>query len=212
MRSIVINMKSKRHYEFADLLEIMRVLRSPGGCPWDAEQTHASIRRNMIEEASEAAEAIDLNDSQLLCEELGDVLLQVVFHADMAAGAGTFSIDDVIDGICKKLIVRHPHVFGEVTVSNSSEVLANWDEIKRSSKGHDTLRQSLDAVSYGLPGLMRLQKLLSKCSKAELAVPDADGWVGELMDLARKANEQGVDLETQAAAACRLIADAASDH
>ena len=117
----MINFTSKASYRFDDLVEIVRLLRSPGGCPWDREQTHASIRRNFIEETYEACEAIDLDDKRLLCEELGDVMLQVVFHAEMEAEKGGFTIDDVADGICKKLILRHPHIFGEVRVHDSQE-------------------------------------------------------------------------------------------
>ena len=118
-----------------DLLKIMEMLRGEGGCPWDREQTHQSIRKNMIEEAYETAEAIDLGDAVMLREELGDVLMQVVFHARISQEEGGFSFDDVCDGICKKLILRHPHIFGSVQVSDSAEVLKNWDAIKKEEKG-----------------------------------------------------------------------------
>lgn len=205
MVRFMVKKQCKNRYDINNLLAIMAKLRGPGGCPWDAEQTHATIRRNLIEEASEAAEAIDLQDSALLCEELGDVLLQVVFHSVMAADAGEFTMEDVISGICQKLIDRHPHVFGDVKVENSAEVLNNWDEIKRTTKGHTTARESLEAVSKGLPGLMRLQKLLSKSQKAGLPRPEAMGFEAQLLQLAQQANAQGVDLETEAAAACRKI-------
>lgn len=119
--------KEKESYNFDDLVAIMKLLRSPEGCPWDKEQTHSSIRQNLIEETYEAIEAIDTQDTALLKEELGDVLLQVVFHAEMESEKGAFSIDDVCDGICKKLIVRHPHIFSDVQADTSETVLKNWD-------------------------------------------------------------------------------------
>ena len=126
-----MDFQRKETYTIEDLLQIVRILRSPGGCPWDREQTHHSIRACLIEETYEAVEAIDTEDTELLKEELGDVLLQVVFHADLEAEAGRFDFDQVADGICKKLIVRHPHVFGDVHVQDSAEVLKNWDAIKK---------------------------------------------------------------------------------
>ena len=107
----------KDSYDVRDLVEIMRILRAPGGCPWDAEQTHESIKKNLIEETYEVIEAINKNDKELLCEELGDLLMQVVFHAQMERESGEFDFDAVSDGVCKKLIERHPHVFGEVSIS-----------------------------------------------------------------------------------------------
>lgn len=114
----------KNVYEIGDLLQIMQCLRSEGGCPWDREQTHESIKKNLIEETYEVIEAINKQDKALLCEELGDVLMQVVFHAQMEAEEGSFTFEDVADGVCKKLIERHPHVFGEVEVTGSEEVCA----------------------------------------------------------------------------------------
>ena len=123
----MIEWKDKPSYNFQDLIEVVRILRHPGGCPWDQEQTHQSIRRNFLEEAYEAAEAIDEGDPEHLKEELGDVLLQVLFHTSIEEDAGSFSLDDVADGECKKLIYRHPHVFGDVTVGSTGEVLSNWE-------------------------------------------------------------------------------------
>ena len=127
----MVDFQYKNSYGVRDLVEIVRILRQPGGCPWDREQDHHSIRRNLLEEAYEAAEAIDEDDPEHLREELGDVLLQVVFHARMEQEAGRFDLDAVADGICKKLIYRHPHVFGDVAVTGSGEVLQNWEELKR---------------------------------------------------------------------------------
>lgn len=153
-------------YNINDLLKIMVILRSPGGCPWDREQTHKSIRNNLLEEAYEAAEAIDTGNKELLKEELGDVLLQVVFHSQLESENGGFTFDDVVDGIAKKMIVRHPHVFGDVKVKDSSEVLTNWETIKQRTKGRSTGTQVLKGVSKALPALMRTQKVQGKAAKA----------------------------------------------
>lgn len=157
----------KETYTIEDLLQIMRLLRSPEGCPWDREQTHHSIRNDLLEEAYEAAEAIDTDDRKLLQEELGDVLLQVVFHSQLEAEKESFSFADVVDGIAKKLVLRHPHVFGGCTVQNSDEVLTNWEAIKKEEKGRSTDTQVLEGVSKALPALMRTQKICKKAAKAE---------------------------------------------
>ena len=156
--------KFKERYDVNDLVEIMRILREPGGCPWDAEQTHESIKKNLIEETYEVIEAINKNDKELLCEELGDTLMQVVFHAQMEKEAGTFDFDDVSDGVCKKLIERHPHVFGEVAISGVDDVLTNWDAIKRKSKGQKSTTESMQSVPRELPALMRATKLQKKAA------------------------------------------------
>ena len=154
------------HYDIRDLERIMALLRTPEGCPWDREQTHQSIRRNMLEEAYEAVEAIDQQDPEHLKEELGDVLLQVVFHAQLAREEGWFTLDDVVDGICKKLLFRHPHVFGMVEASNTDQALNTWDAQKREEKGQKTAGDSLDAVARSLPALIRAEKIQSKARKA----------------------------------------------
>ena len=128
--------EKKERYGIEDLLAIMALLRSENGCPWDREQTHASIRKNFIEETYEAVEAIDKDDAVLLREELGDVLLQVVFHAQMEKERGSFDFSDVCDGICKKLIVRHPHIFSEESLSSADAVHDRWEEIKKETKDH----------------------------------------------------------------------------
>src|SRR5699024_3692658 len=128
----------KEKYDINDLLNIMEILRGEQGCPWDKEQTHASMRKDMIEEAYEVCEAIDLDDKALLKEELGDVLLQVVHHARIEQEQGSFDFSDVCDGICKKLIVRHPHVFADTQVSSTDQVLTNWEQIKQETKGQQT--------------------------------------------------------------------------
>lgn len=158
--------QQKSEYGINDLLDIMRILRSPQGCPWDKEQTHASIRRNFIEETYEVAEAIDNGDTELLKEELGDVLLQVVFHSQIEAELGAFDFGNVADGICKKLIVRHPHIFADVVAETPDEVLRNWEDIKQREKGRQTKVETLNAVPRTLPSLIRSEKVQSRAAKA----------------------------------------------
>ena len=162
----MVEYQQKDHYEIGDLLDIVRLLRSEGGCPWDIEQTHESIRSDMIEEACEVIEAIDLKDSDLLREELGDVLLQVVFHCRIEEEYGTFTFSEVCDEICKKLIVRHPHVFGDVKADSTDEVLKNWDAIKKETKGQETYTDTLRSVAKSLPALMRAQKVGKRAMRA----------------------------------------------
>lgn len=158
-------LKSKENYGFADLCRIMALLRGENGCAWDREQTHKSIRKNLIEETYEVIEAIDKDDFTLMREELGDLLLQVVFHSQMAKEEEKFDINDVIDELCKKLILRHPHVFGDVTVSGSAEVLKNWDEIKYRTKKVRTSSEAMNSISPALPALMRAHKIGEKGAK-----------------------------------------------
>lgn len=158
--------EQKPRYSIADLQEIVRLLRSPGGCPWDKEQTHTSIRNDFLEEAYEAVEAIDLLDMPLLREELGDVLLQVVFHCTLAEEEKAFVFDDVCDEICKKLITRHPHVFGDVRAEDTDTVLKNWDAIKKETKGQETYTDTLRSVAGSLPALARAQKVGKRAARA----------------------------------------------
>lgn len=160
-------------YDFDDLVEIVTVLRSNGGCPWDKEQTHKSLRRDFIEETYEVIEAIDTEDPKLLREELGDVMLQVVFHADIEHEEGRFDIDDVANDICVKLIHRHPHVFGELKLDNSADVLENWDKIKGEEKQRNTLTDKLRSIPPMLPALMRAQKVGKKASFFDFETVDA---------------------------------------
>ena len=170
-----MDFKEKPKYGFQDLVEIMKMLRAPGGCPWDREQTHKSIRQNFIEETYEVIEAIDTEDRELLKEELGDVLLQVVFHSEMESEKGSFDINDVCDGICKKLIVRHPHIFSDVKADTTDEVLSNWDKIKMQTKSQKTQSDAMDSVSKSLPSLMRSEKLQKKAAKVGFDWPDVNG-------------------------------------
>lgn len=174
------------------LVDVMKTLRSPGGCPWDIEQTHASIRQSLIEEVYELLEAIDNHDYDNMKEELGDVLLQVVFHARLAEEAGAFSMQDVVDGIVEKLVHRHPHVFGTIEVGSSAEVLRNWEAIKAQEK--QERKRALDGVTAGQPALMRAYKLHSKAAKVGFDWPDESGiWAKVLEETAelREAVNQG---------------------
>lgn len=156
----------KDKYNFSDLIDILNILRQPGGCPWDREQTHKSIRNDLLEEAYETADAIDMSDSSALCEELGDLLLQVVFHSDIAKENNEFDINDVTNGICKKLIMRHPHVFGTIKADTSAQVLENWDAIKRVEKNQSTYSDTLNSVPKAFPALMRAAKVQKRAAKA----------------------------------------------
>ena len=161
-REKIEKLLSKTEYKFDDLCMIMEILRGENGCPWDAEQTHESIRKNFIEETYEVIEAIDNKDSELLREELGDVMLQVVFHAQMEREAGTFNIDDVANDVCVKLIHRHPHIFGNVIADTSEQVLSNWEAIKNEEKKRETMYEKLNSVPPMLPALMRAYKVTKK--------------------------------------------------
>ena len=162
----MVNFERLERYGMDDLVRIMEILRAPDGCPWDRVQTHQSIRRNMLEEAYEVAEAIDELNYEHMKEELGDVLLQVVFHSSMANSAGQFDLNDVVDGVCKKLVFRHPHLFGDVQADDPNGALNAWEAAKQVEKGQQTATDTLDAVARSLPALMRAEKIQSKAAKA----------------------------------------------
>lgn len=149
-------------YDVNDLRDVIVILRGEGGCPWDREQDHHSIRKGLIEECYEVVEAIDRDDAELLREELGDLLLQIVFHADIEKDAGRFDLDDVANDECVKMIHRHPHVFGTVKADTSEQVLDNWDKIKIEEKQRISLSEQLRAIPPILPALMRAQKVGKK--------------------------------------------------
>ena len=156
---------------FDELVQIMARLRAPGGCPWDREQTHQSIRKYVIEEAYEVAEAIDRDEPRELCAELGDLLLQVVFHAQMARESGRFAIDDVCRAVVEKMQRRHPHVFGDVAVDGSAEVVRNWEAIKAVERGADA--SAIDGVPRVMPALQRAERIGDKASRVGFDWPDA---------------------------------------
>ena len=149
------------------LLDIMRTLRAPGGCPWDQEQTHESLRPYLLEEAAEAADALHTGDADEMADELGDVLLQVAFHAVIAEEAETFSYADIETSIVEKLIRRHPHVFGEVKVKDAGEVFTNWQAIKATEKGRKKSNPA-DSVPHSLPALLRAAELGKKLEWQQL--------------------------------------------
>lgn len=181
----MVDFQCKSRYGWEDFLEVMRLLRAPGGCPWDAEQTHQSIRRNFLEETCEALDALDRDDVPGMCEELGDVLMQVAFHAQIEAERGRFSMEDVVDGVTKKLVYRHPHVFGTVQVDGSEEVLANWEVLKRKEKGQQSTADAIEAVPHTLPALWRAEKTAGKTAKAGF------DWSGPLSALEKLEEELG---------------------
>ncbi len=178
----MVDFEFKSNYNFYDLVKIMSLLRSPEGCPWDREQTHKSIRRDFLEECYEAIEAIDTDDRDLLLEELGDVLLQVVFHAEIEAEKNSFTADDVCDGICKKLIIRHPHVFCDVTAEDSETVLKNWDAIKMQTKSQKSNSEVMHSVSVALPALIRADKVQNKARKIGFDFPDVNAALDKLSE------------------------------
>ncbi|MBQ7595510.1 MAG: nucleoside triphosphate pyrophosphohydrolase [Clostridia bacterium] len=179
---MVDDFEFKEKYDFYDLVNIIKLLRSPGGCPWDIEQTHESIRKSLIEETYETIEAINKKSVEMLREELGDVLMQVIFHAQIETENGNFTIDDVADENAKKMIERHPHVFGTVNVDNVDDVLTNWDAIKRKTKKQDSVSESINSVPRELPALMRAQKIQHKASKAGFDWDEVGGALDKLSE------------------------------
>ncbi len=198
----MVKFERKDVYDLEDLRRIVHLLRHEGGCSWDMAQTHASLRRCMLEEAYEVCEAIDLDDAALLREELGDVLLQVVFHADLAADEGRFNLDGVADGVAQKMVRRHPHVF-----SGSPGAPADWDEIKRQEKAQTSQTQTLRSVARSLPALIRAEKLQKRAGCPVPAVPaqpkSPEEAIGDqLFMLVAQAREAGVDAEEALHGAC----------
>ena len=190
----------KESYNFYDLVKIMELLRSEGGCPWDREQTHKSIRNNFIEETYEVIEAIDTDDKKLLREELGDVLLQVVFHTRMEEEVGEFNIDDVANDICAKLIHRHPHIFADVVADNTEDVLRNWEQIKNQEKQRVTYTDKLNAIPKMFPALMRAQKVGKKASffdfeSSDLVIQKIYEETEEVKDAIAKGDKENIEEE-----------------
>ena len=207
---------SERGEKVLDLVEVMDRLRSPGGCPWDARQTHASLVEYLVEEAYETVEAIDEGDDAGLREELGDLLLQVIFHARIAAEAGAqgFDIDDVADGIITKLIARHPHVFGDVSADTAEQVEANWHALKAKEKGRESVT---DGIPSALPSLVYAGKVISRSAVLGEQLPELPGaqqaaalgleseeQLGDLIvALVAQARDQGIDAEAAVRAPAR---------
>lgn len=186
----MVDFQCKPHYDWEDFLEIMRLLRAPGGCPWDAEQTHGSIRRNFLEETYEALDALDRDDSEAMCEELGDVLMQIVFHAQIEAERGRFTMADVVDGVAQKMVYRHPHVFsGTMQADNSEQVLANWEVLKRQEKGQRSTADAIESVPHTLPALWRAEKIVGKTAKAGFNWDSIAGALDKLEEEVRELRE-----------------------
>jgi tetrapyrrole methylase family protein/MazG family protein len=166
---------------FGRLMEIMRRLRAPGGCPWDAEQTHASLKRYLIEEAYEVIEAVDAEDDKLLKEELGDLMLQPVFHAAVAEERGAFTMEEVLEAINDKLVRRHPHVFGDEVIENSEAQVANWEKIKKEEKGVER-KSALSGIPPELPALMKAQKITEKAARVGFDWEETDQVFAKVME------------------------------
>lgn len=188
-----VDFEIKDNYDINDFLRLVTVLRSPGGCPWDRKQTHESIKKNFIEETYEVVEAINKADAEGLKEELGDVLLQVAMHSEMESEKGSFDFNDVVNDICKKLVVRHPHVFGDAAAQNSDEALQNWDQVKLKTKGMKKQGEAMIKVPREFPALIRAQKVQEKAAKAGFDWDDINGAVDKL-------HEEIDELETALAA------------
>lgn len=192
---MIDNFEFKDSYTITDLIDIVEILRSPNGCPWDREQDHKSIRRDFLEETYEVIEAINKEDKDMLLEELGDVLLQVVFHTQIEREKGEFDLNQVADGICKKMIERHPHVFGTISVETSEQVLENWDVIKKQTKSQKTQTESMLSIPREFPALMRADKVQKKASKVGFDWDSVEGAfqkVHEELDELKEAILMGV--------------------
>ncbi|SEL25360.1 nucleoside triphosphate pyrophosphohydrolase [Ruminococcus albus] len=164
---LIESLPKKERYNMDDLVDLVTVLRDQEkGCPWDKEQTHSSIKKDLLEEVYEVMEAIDFDSPEMMREELGDVLLQVIFHVVLEDEKDHFVLEDVITELCQKLIIRHPHVFGDVQADTVDKVLSNWDSIKKDTKGQESFTDTLKSVPKNFPALMRSQKLGKRAARA----------------------------------------------
>lgn len=179
---------SNEQRSFDRIMEIMRRLRGPGGCPWDAEQTHDSLKRYLLEEAYEVIEAIDAQSPPMLKEELGDLLLQPVFHAVIAEERGLFTMDDVLAALAEKLVSRHPHVFGEEVIRTSEEQLENWERLKQREKRHERT-SALAGVPPHLPALMKAQKITEKAARVGFDWAHVDEVFAKVLEELREFEE-----------------------
>lgn len=210
----------EKNYTYEDLLDIVKTLRGEGGCPWDMEQTHQSIKHDIIEEGYELIEELDGENWEKVADESGDLLLQIVFHAQIGREKGEYNMDDVINAVCRKLVHRHPHVFGDTKVKDSDEVLANWAQIKRDDRGQKTVAQDMAEVSKYLPALMRTEKIQNKAEKGGYVFSEpvfaadsianmmnvmlsgndaavAEKYIGKMLfEIVSVAQKMGVDAET----------------
>ena len=188
----MVEWEYKEKYGLEDFIRLIDVLRGPGGCPWDIKQTHESLKHNVVEEAWEVVDAINEGSEAHLREELGDLLMQVIFHASIAKERGGFTLDDISDEAVKKLVHRHPHVFGTVKADTPDEVLTNWDAIKRADRGQQSAASAMDGIPRGLPGLMRSEKIQSKAAKYGFDWPDVSGAMDKLREETAELQE-GID-------------------
>ncbi|MDE6470410.1 MAG: nucleoside triphosphate pyrophosphohydrolase [Eubacterium sp.] len=179
---MAVEFEQKDKYSIDDLISIVTLLRAPGGCPWDRAQTHSSIKKNFIEETYEVIEAINKNSTEGMREELGDVLLQVALHCEMEREQGSFDFDDVCNDICQKLIIRHPHVFGDVKADNEKDALSSWDTVKLKTKGMKKQSESMSSIPIELPALMRAQKVQSKAAKVGFDWDDSEGAINKVQE------------------------------
>ncbi len=188
---------TKNGYSFEDLNEIIAILLGENGCPWDRAQTHKSLMECLLEECYEVIDAVNCEDKVAMCEELGDVLLQVVFNAKLSENNGGFDISAVIDGICKKMIRRHTHIFGGDRANNADEALITWEENKKAEKGYNSVTQSIVLIPKALPALVRTQKTMKKAQKAELDEYDLDKTIDSAV-LLLKELKNSVEVEDEA--------------
>ena len=190
---IVLDFLCKESYDLRDFVALVSYLRSPNGCPWDQVQTHESIRRNFLEETYEACEAIDAGDLVHMREELGDVLMQVLFHTDIEREAGHFDIDDVADAACKKLVYRHPHVF-----RRDEPDAPDWDTMKQRERAQTTTAEAMDSVARSLPALWRCDKIQSKAAKTGFEWPDVHAALDKVDEETRELRAAVVSGDTEA--------------
>lgn len=190
---VIERCRAKERYDFTDLCDIITVLRGEGGCPWDREQDHRSIRSGLIEECYEVLDAIDRDDAVSMREELGDVLLQIIFHSEIEREEGHFDVGDVIHDECVKMVYRHPHVFGDVVADSSGQVLENWEKLKNSEKNRKTLAEKLSGIPPMLPSLLRASKVSKKLKYNQDLSTDVllDRVIAALNDL------KGADVQEQ---------------
>lgn len=195
-------MDKEKNGNFYDFCKIIEKLRAPDGCPWDREQTHESLSKHLLEEAYEAYDAIKDKDPKKIADELGDVLLQVVMHAQIGKEEGEFTIDDVVSAVSEKMIRRHPHVFGNENVKNSAEVLKNWEEIKKTHRKQKYAYEAMEGITPSLPSLTRCEKVIAKAEKAGFVekndgeIKTSSDEIGEkLFEICLISHKNGIDAE-----------------
>ena len=196
LTSVYIPKDLNNKKDIYDLIQVIDILRGEEGCPWDREQTHESIKKAIVEESYEVADAIDKEDDNALIEELGDVLLQVVFHSAIGKEDGYFNFNDIVEGICNKMVYRHPHVFGDANMSTSSEVLLEWEELKKKEKSIESVTEDLECIAKALPALIRAEKIQKKASKVgfdwdevEEAIKKVREEINELIEVYNSENK-----------------------